>query len=976
MWSQVTDSRGIASRQYVDSLGRTTKTIEAYDGVNTTITATANKTTEYLFDFAGRLKTVQATLPSGKKQQTGYVYGASFATGSFINSNDIMVATQYAASSTNPALDGLASADEQVTQTVDATGQVLTTLDRNGTKHVFKYDVLGRVIADTVAMRGTAIDNSVRRMEVAYDAQGNAATMSTYSDVKGGSIVNQVQRAFNGLGQLTTEYQSHSGAVVTTSTPKVGYTYADPTLGNNGARQTGMVYPNGRALTYNYDSGVDNNISRLSSISDTSGTLESYQYMGLSTVVVRDHPLNGVSLTYVKKSTESMGDAGDNYTGLDRFGRVVDQRWVKNVGGTVTDIERFQYTYDRASNVLSKVNAIDSTKTENYAYDNLNQLTTFTRGGTTRTQNFTADGMGNFSTVVNVSNGVSTTQTRTHNAQNELATISGTAATPTYDANGNLTKDETGALLTYDGWNRLVKVVKGSATVTYSYDALGRRITESVNGATKDLYYSKDWQVLEERVGGSAKIQYVWSPVYVDAMIERDRDASSTVAGLEERIWSLHDANFNTTALVTSVGAVTEHFLYDPYGRLTDASGSAATPSTTNDWIYLHQGGRLDANTALYNFRNRDYSPTLMRWTTNDPLGFGGGDTNTYRYVGNGPTGGLDPSGLMEGMGHHYASAGVVTDEEFKRHLSKRAIRRAAGYVSGPTWPPHLYGTYGGVKHSDYNIMVKEELRAYLKKNGFAKEGKNGNLVNIKKMRETDMDQFINNLRSGKSLSNPTNAEAIKKFNDAVDKEAKDFIKKFGAGTYSNIDEAGKKKLGKRLLRNSRQWILPGVFSIIASGFSSSQTLANGFESLSEEDSPFRQALTAANNGDFVNFERAVFGDENNPIDPTHIFGYLAQRTGLDATNEKVITAWKVYCTTMRAAIERAKDACNFIDGLDDNEDDDGESINYTAFFDGFNHVYKGSIQGNHSEWSSETISYAGMLLGAIAKASNEMSNN
>ncbi len=710
----------------------------------------------------------QATLPSGKKQQTGYVYGASFATGSFINSNDIMVATQYAASSTNPALDGLASADEQVTQTVDATGQVLTTLDRNGTKHVFKYDVLGRVIADTVAMRGTAIDNSVRRMEVAYDAQGNAATMSTYSDVKGGSIVNQVQRVFNGLGQLTTEYQSHSGAVVTNVTPKVGYTYADPTLGNNGGRQTGMVYPNGRALTYNYDSGVDNNISRLSSISDTSGTLESYQYMGLSTVVVRDHPLNGVSLTYVKKSTESMGDAGDNYTGLDRFGRVVDQRWVKNVGGTVTDIERFQYTYDRASNVLSKVNAIDSTKTETYAYDNLNQLTTFTRGGTTRTQNFTADGMGNFSTVVNVSNGVSTTQTRTHNAQNELATISGTAATPTYDANGNLTKDETGALLTYDAWNRLIKVVKGTTTVTYSYDAMGRRIIESVNGSTKDLYYSKDWQVLEERVGGNAKSQYVWSPIYVDAMIERDRDANSNVPGLEERIWSLQDANFNTTALVSSSGAVTERFLYDPYGRLTDASGNAASPSTANDWVYLHQGGRLDTTTGLYNFRNRDYSPTLMRWTTNDPLGFGGGDTNTYRCEGNGPTGRLDSSGLeWSGVGHHWTPLSILDDPIFRKRISDEAYKLATGSTSGMTLDAdgkyHHFGTYGGVTHARYNDIVKEQLELYLKNN------------KIDKLTPQQMDDFIAKIRDGKEWNGMANKE-LTSFNSEIKRQRITFL--------------------------------------------------------------------------------------------------------------------------------------------------------------------------------------------------------
>ena len=42
------------------------------------------------------------------------------------------------------------------------------------------------------------------------------------------------------------------------------------------------------------------------------------------------------------------GDAGDQYTGLDRFGRVVDQRWVKTADGSHTD--RFQYGYDRNSN--------------------------------------------------------------------------------------------------------------------------------------------------------------------------------------------------------------------------------------------------------------------------------------------------------------------------------------------------------------------------------------------------------------------------------------------------------------------------------------------------------------------------------------------------------------------------------------------------------------------------------------------------
>jgi RHS repeat-associated protein len=70
--------------------------------------------------------------------------------------------------------------------------------------------------------------------------------------------------------------------------------------------------------------------------------------------------------------------------------------------------------------------------------------------------------------------------------------------------------------------------------------------------------------------------------------------------------------------------------------------------SSAYAWNYLHQGGRFDSATGLYNFRERDYSPTLGRWLQNDPLGFGGGDSNTYRYLGNDPANGTDPAGLFD----------------------------------------------------------------------------------------------------------------------------------------------------------------------------------------------------------------------------------------------------------------------------------------------------------------------------------------
>ena len=60
--------------------------------------------------------------------------------------------------------------------------------------------------------------------------------------------------------------------------------------GQNNSRLTSITYPNGKVLNYNYNTGVDSTISRLSSLSDNSGTLESYAYLGLGTVVKRARP--------------------------------------------------------------------------------------------------------------------------------------------------------------------------------------------------------------------------------------------------------------------------------------------------------------------------------------------------------------------------------------------------------------------------------------------------------------------------------------------------------------------------------------------------------------------------------------------------------------------------------------------------------------------------------------------------------------
>jgi RHS repeat-associated protein len=629
---EVTDPKALVSRTYADAMGRTTATVENY--VDGAFSDSDDKTTLYTYSAAG-MTSLTAVLTGGV-QTTEWVFGVT-SSGSTIDSNDIVGATRWPDPST-----GAASGSEQEAVTVNALGQTLTATDRNGSVHTLTYDVLGRVVSDAVTTLGSGVDGSVRRIETAYDGQGNAYLVTSYDAASGGNVVNQVQREFNGVGQMTKEWQAHSGSVNTSTSPKVEYAYSEMASGANHSRLTTVTYPNGRTVTWDYgtNGGLDDKISRLAALKDGSTTLEGYSYLGVGTVVVRSHPQPGVDLTYAKRSGESNGDAGDQYIGLDRFGRVVDQRWVVASSGTATD--RFQYAYDRNGNRTATTNTVNTSFNETYGYDNLNQLTSFARGS--HTQSWDLDAVGNFEGVT--TDGGSPV-TRTHNRQNELTQLGSNNLA--FDANGNTTTDETGKTLVYDAWNRLVAYKNGSTTlVSYQYDGLNRRVVENP-GTARDLYYSASWQVLEERVSGTAKAQYVWSPVYVDALVLRDRDADGNGGnGLEERFYVQQDGNWNITAIVTTSGTVSERAAYDAYGKLTvmNASWTALSGSGV-DWVYYYQGARRDGVSGNDHLRRREYDSDTMRFLQVDPIRYAGGNVNLYGFVGNEPINRTDPSGLV-----------------------------------------------------------------------------------------------------------------------------------------------------------------------------------------------------------------------------------------------------------------------------------------------------------------------------------------
>jgi RHS repeat-associated protein len=480
-------------------------------------------------------------------------------------------------------------------------------------------------------------------------------------------------RTYDAFGNITSDSQEHDANTSGLSTTPLPVTYVyDPSRGD---RLVSITYPDGSVITYNYDGkplegdalfsdvdvdvpilegdgGLDNAISRVSSISDSSGLLQGYFYIGLDTPVIQWNG-NNVLLSY-ESFDSSTGDGGDTLVGLDRFGRVVDQNWVQVSSLTAfPSIDRIQYGYDADGNVLYEKNLSLTNQSGLYTYNTLNQLTDFSRGtlnstdtaisGTpSTTESWGLDNLGNQTGTLTDG----TPSSNSFNGQNQEISVGDSSYSPTYDNNGNMTQDQNGNTYTYDAWNRLTEVHDSSDDLiaAYSYDALDRRITVSTGtpgpDTTTDLFYSKDDQVIEERSeDGSGnptttQAQYVWNPFYVNDLIQRN-----------DGIWVEQDANYNVTSISDSSGNILERFVYDPYGEVTifNAAGTS-TISDSYNWVYLFQGGRVDPTTGLYIFQNRDYSPSLGRWVEQDVLRYING-LSMYQFLYSNPIKFVDPTG-------------------------------------------------------------------------------------------------------------------------------------------------------------------------------------------------------------------------------------------------------------------------------------------------------------------------------------------
>uniref|UniRef100_UPI0010327C63 RHS repeat domain-containing protein n=1 Tax=Pseudomonas sp. Sample_22 TaxID=2448266 RepID=UPI0010327C63 len=200
----------------------------------------------------------------------------------------------------------------------------------------------------------------------------------------------------------------------------------------------------------------------------------------------------------------------------------------------------------------------------------------------------------------------------------------------TYDADGNLLRDEVGRILAYDSLGRLISVsaLSGETANDYHYDSLDTLNGRSSAGGNEQRFYKSGELVNQIQDSGSSTF------MRGDGVVLAEHQEG---AGPKALLLANDDKN---TVLCEVNQEGRSEIAYSAYGHRAD------DPSVSSHLGY--NGERREAQTGWYLLGNgyRAFNPLLMRFHSPDSWSpFGEGGMNAYMYCLGNPIKHKDPTG-------------------------------------------------------------------------------------------------------------------------------------------------------------------------------------------------------------------------------------------------------------------------------------------------------------------------------------------
>jgi RHS repeat-associated protein len=485
-----------------------------------------------------------------------------------------------------------------VTNTYDAANRLASTLDPLGSSIGFSRDKTGNIT--------TVTDERAKQTTLAY------TPLNTLFSIKD-ALQKEVTNTFDPLGRasLTTNARGST----------IGYTYNED--GQLIDKNYGATIP----ATYAY-----NGAGLLASATDETGTY-GYQYDAANRLT---------TLTYPDLSTTGFAyDPAGNLTGINYPGgqtvsytfnnrnRIISMNWVSN-----SNQYTISYTYDNVGNLLTETRSNGTSS--NYIYDKNNRYSTIRHlkdATTFASMDYTRDDAGMIITETRTLPAPEPTLpdssgNGTYNDVNQIVNWGGTGFV--YDADGNLMAGANFSAV-YDTRNRPIGITQDGTTTAHSYDSFGNRVRSVRTPQTRNYHYDPAGRLLYETDAGNAvTVRYFYRGRSLIAMQTADGS-----------VYFYHsDKTGSTVALTDNTGTITNAYIYDPYGKVLSSSGTLA-----NSFTYVGAYGVMDEGNGIYYMKNRYYDATTGRFLQKDPIGFAGGQTNLYAYVGGNPVDRIDPKG-------------------------------------------------------------------------------------------------------------------------------------------------------------------------------------------------------------------------------------------------------------------------------------------------------------------------------------------